>query len=47
MLEKGRVQALHRMRAPLKLEDGVVFMKSFHLNNYVAFMMTKLLIKKF
>lgn len=36
-----------RMWVPLRMKDGVVLLKSFHLNKYMAFMMTKLLSKKF
>lgn len=46
MLGRGSVQVLHKERAPLKLENGVVLMKSFHFNKYATFMMTKLLSKK-
>lgn len=36
-----------RMWVPLRMKDAVVLLKSFHLNKYMAFMMTKLLSKKF
>jgi len=32
MLGKGTVQALRKARSPLKLENRVVLMKSFHFN---------------
>ena len=46
LLGRGSVQALHKARAPLKLENGVVLIKTFHFNKYATFMMTKLLSKK-